>query len=211
MKTSALTLILAIWAAPGLAQNACVAPPPVGDPCMVGHWVGENTAPARIRDALQGMVPDRVIREIAAGASPALGISIYEDGFYHTLPFHHATEFTDTFVETGDVVDVRLDLAAPTQVGFINGEAGRITFCDAGSAPALFSMTANGDGMTAPVMGGAGYEPTITYACAGNTMTMDVQLPAPIGTVEYFLRSVPEDSLGEEFRRLYEAARDLAE
>lgn len=211
MKTSALTLILAIWAAPGLAQNACVAPPPVGDPCMIGHWVGENTAPARIRDALQGMVPDRVIREIAAGASPALGISIYEDGFYHTLPFHHATEFTDTFVETGDVVDVRLDLAAPTQVGFINGEAGRIMFCDAGSGPALFSMTANGDGMTAPVMGGAGYEPTITYACAGNTMTMDVQLPAPIGTVEYFLRSVPEDSLGEEFRRLYEAARDLAE
>ena len=211
MKWTVTTLMLALWTAPALAQNACVAPPPVGDPCMVGHWVGENTAPARIRDALQGMVPDRVIREISAGASPAVGISIYEDGFYHTLPFHHATEFTDTFVETGDVVDVRLDLAAPTQVGFINGEAGRITFCDAGSAPALFSMTANGDGMTAPVMGGARYEPTITYTCTGDTMTMDVHLPAPIGTVQYFLRSVPDEAFGDEFRRLYEAARDLTE
>ncbi|WP_428513100.1 hypothetical protein [Roseovarius sp.] len=211
MKSSALTLMLALWAAPALAQNACVTPPPVGDPCMVGHWVGENTAPARIRAALQGMVPEDVIRDIAAGASPTLGISIYDDGFYHTLPFHQATEFTDTFVETGDVVDVRLDLAAPTQVGFINGESGRVTFCDAGSAPAMFTMTANGDVMTAPVAGAERYEPTITYTCRGDTMGMDVQLPAPIGTVQYFLRRVPEDAFGEEFRRVRDVARDLAE
>lgn len=212
MKISALTLILAVLGGPAVAQNACVSPPPVGDPCMVGNWIGQNTAPAKIRSALQGIAPDSVIREIEAASSPLLGISIYEDGFYHTLPFHHATSFTDTDLDTGDVVDVRLDLAAPTQVGFINGQGGQINFCDAGSPPALFSMTAGGGGMAGPLEGGPRYEPNISYSCSGRTMTMNVQLPAPIGTVEYNLFKVRESAFDETFGLIYDAveeARDL--
>lgn len=214
MKTSALTLTLACLAGPVLAQNACVTPPPVGDPCMVGHWIGENTAPARIRSALQGIAPDSVIREIEAASSPVLGISIYDDGFYHTLPFHHATSFSDTDIATGDVTDVRLDLAAPTQVGFINGQAGQITFCDAGSPPALFSMTTGDGGVAGPVGGGSRYDPNISYSCSADAMTMNVQLPAPIGTVEYYMFKVPESAFDETFAAIYDAvqeARDLGE
>jgi len=80
MKISALTLLLASLAVPTVAQNACVSPSPVGDPCMVGHWIGENTAPARIRDALQGVAPDSVIREIETASSPALFSMTTGDG-----------------------------------------------------------------------------------------------------------------------------------
>ena len=211
MNKTALTLILALCAGPSLAQNACVSPPPVGDPCMVGHWIGENTAPARIKAALQGIAPDSVIREIEAASSPVLGISIFEDGFYHTLPFHHATEFSDTDIETGDVTDVRLDLAAPTQVGFINGQGGQITFCDAGSAPALFSMTAGGGGMAGPVEGGPRFEPNITYSCSGSSLSMQVQLPAPIGTVDYSLSKVPESAFDDTFAAIYDAVQEARE
>lgn len=211
MKKPALTVILVLCAGPSLAQSACVSPPPVGDPCMVGHWIGANSAPARIREALQGIAPDSVIREIEAGSSPVLGISIYEDGFYHTLPFHHATDFSDTDIETGDVTDVRLDLAAPTQTGFINGQGGQITFCDAGSAPAMFSMTAGGSGMAAPVEGGARFAPNISYSCSGSSMSMQVQLPAPIGTVEYALFKVPESAFDDTFAAIYDAVREMRE
>lgn len=211
MKRFMFALALSTIAAPALAQNACVSPPPVGDPCMVGHWIGENTAPERLRSALQGIAPDSVIREIEASMSPVLGISIYNDGFYHTLPFHHSESFTDTEIESGDVTDVRLDLAVPTQVGFINGTGGRIEFCDAGSAPAMFSMTTGGGGYAGSAGKATPFEPNISYSCSGRSMTMNVQLPAPVGTVDYYLTRIPESSFDETFGLIYDSVAEARE
>ena len=204
-------LALLSCATPALSQNACVTPPPVGDPCLVGNWIGENTVPERLRSALQGIAPEDVIREMEASMSPVLGISIYADGFYHTLPFHHSESFSDTDIEAGDVTDVRLDLAVPTQVGFINGSSGQIEFCDAGSAPAMFSVTTGEGGFASPVEGRPRYEPKISYSCVGRNLTMNVQLPAPIGTVDYFMMRIPESTFDETFELIHDSVAEARE
>jgi len=41
-----------------------------------------------------------------------------------------------------------------------------------------------------------------------DAMTMNVQLPAPIGTVDYYMFKVSEDAFDETFGLIFDAVRD---
>ena len=84
-----VTLSALALPAAALAQAACPADPPPPDPCLVGKLGRREIRPCRpSRLAMPAMAAAGVSVETIPGPPPVLGMTIYEDGFYETLPIH---------------------------------------------------------------------------------------------------------------------------
>ncbi|SLN21950.1 hypothetical protein [Roseisalinus antarcticus] len=204
-----LTARVAILAAATLlprsatAQGICAGDLPAPDPCLVGNWIGENTAGMAVRDALERMPGVDVLPDVP----PALGLTIYEDGLYVTLPFAtNATTLIDD--EDGDGISVLItDLAIGTEVGRIWGDGGTLSFCTLEVTPPLLNMDMTASDGTRGAAGFAvteigGFTPAIGYTCSDGFLMLDVQLPQPIGTVYYQLSRIADSRFDETFADL---------
>lgn len=189
-----------------VAQGACPADPPAPDPCLVGNWIGANSALAAFEAAMEGAAPPGVSVDAIPGPPPVLGMTIYEDGFYATLPFH--ADALTYITDRDGTSELSTDLSVPTQIGHIWGDGSALQFCDLGSAGPMVLMEGTApDGATGSAafgVGPGGYAPDISYVCSGDTWTFTVALPAPIGPVEYTLHRFPDDMFEEEFRSALE-------
>ncbi|ROU02531.1 hypothetical protein [Histidinibacterium lentulum] len=185
------------------AQGACPAEEVMADldPCLVGNWIGENTAFAAFERAMSQIEGGAAI----PGVSPVLGISIYDGGLYITLPFH--SSMTGTVTDDDGTTTLAMDLSIHTAVGRVWGDDGILGFCSDTEQPPLIAVEATApDGATgtwsgAP-MGGEDFTPLTTYSCAGDLMTMTVHLPEPLGPVDYIMNRFPDSRFDAEFGRL---------
>ncbi len=198
-------ILFTTLASPALSQGACPAEVPFPDPCLVGNWIGDNTAVIRIQAAIDSMPLPDAERSVIMGMSPVLGMTVFDDGLYATLPFHQDMEVITVTEE--DTVSVEMNLAIGTQVGFIWGDGTNLQFCTTGDSFVALQVdaesTLGGSSSTMITPGGmGGFTPVITYQCSGNTLTYQVQLPAPIGTVDYYLERFSDARFPAEFRAL---------
>lgn len=186
------------------AQGACPVPAPTPDPCLTGNWVGENTVAQRMQEILRSMPSRHAARTVFPTLPAALGITIWDDGLYATLPLHQNITWQDVYRD--DTVTGIMDLTIPTQVGRIWGEGGLMSFCqDDAIPPTLFVEAISSEGSrTAEVspFGGGDFTPVITYSCTPTYLDMSVMLPAPIGQIDYHLTKVSPTRFDEEFRDL---------
>ncbi|MEJ6397377.1 hypothetical protein V8J84_05595 [Yoonia sp. 208BN28-4] len=195
-----------------LAQGACPATLPAPDPCMIGTWMGENTAGQRIYDMIQRNPPPGVDRTTIPVPPAMLGITIFEDGFYATLPLHTEAGWTD--VSEHDTVAVQMDLSVGSEFGHIWTEGGQLKFCTTGEnlvtllTKAQSGLGGEGETVTSP-LGDPAFRPRIGYNCSGDFMDWTVQLPAPINTVAYNLQKFDEDRFSDEWRDLLAIRGDL--
>ena len=138
-----------------------------------------------------------------------LGMVVFDDGFYATMPVNRGI-IADVQQDNGDVIELTMNLAIMPALGWLSADAsGRMGFCSQpGSGQFMMTSTARGPGGTATSAvgptGGDSFVPEITYQCAGDQMTMQVMLPAPVGTVTYSLTRIPETSWSDAFREAYE-------
>lgn len=186
-----------------LAQEACPAAPPPPDPCMVGNWVGQNTAAEKINAMLRSMPAVNADRTVFPTVPASLGMSIWSDGFYATLPIHQNVTWQD--ISEDDTTTVVLDLTTTSQFGHIWGDGGQLRFCSLGGSAHLQGDIQSGSGggnFAMPVPSGGGFTPQISYACAGGSFSFTVTLPAPIGPVDYYLVRVPANRFDDSFRDL---------
>ncbi len=200
-----LCAFLALCPTFAAAQGACPAAPPPPDPCMVGTWMGENTAGQRIYEMIQNNPPPGVSRTTLPVPPAMLGITIFEDGFYATLPLHSDVGWTDVSEE--DTVVVEMDLNIGSEFGYIWNPAGQVNFCTQGSnLVTLLTKAQSGLGGEAEVVTSPGEDthfwPRMTYTCSGDAMHWTVDLPAPIGTVVYIMRKFDDDRFEDEWRDL---------
>jgi hypothetical protein len=128
-----LSILLVIIAGPAAAQSACPADPPPPDPCLVGHWIGQNDAMQQVAAMLEQLAPRDATRTVMTDVPALLGLSIYPDGFYHTIPIHQTVAWED--VSERDVVTGVLDLNMPTETGHLMTLGGSLSFCTTGTAP----------------------------------------------------------------------------
>lgn len=204
MKPIAIAMFTTL-ASPALSQGACPAEIPFPDPCIVGNWIGDNTAVIRIQAAIDSMPLPDAERTVIMGMSPVLGMTVFDDGLYATLPFH--TDMEVITVTEEDTLTVDMNLAIGTQVGFIWGDGTNLHFCTTGESFVALQVdaesTLGGSSSTMITPGGmGGFTPVITYQCSGNSWTYQVQLPPPIGTVDYNLERFSDARFPEEFRAL---------
>lgn len=202
---------LAITAS-GASAQSCTGVSVTPDPCLTGAWVGTNTAMQKIQAMLESMpTGDSTTRHVfAEGFAEVLGMQVYSDGFYATLPIHrdvHMDEFTTT---NDDTIHVQTDmnLVIGTTVGYIWGSGGQLHYCSDGSSGSLLTESQSshgGGGSNLLLFGGPGDAPNISYTCAGNSWNFTVDLPQPVGPVDYYLTRVPMSAFDEEMRELLES------
>ena len=73
---------------PGIAEagNFCTAPQPTVMPsCTVGVWAGTNDMLDKMR-AVMASMPATVRANMEANMTQPLGMMIFEDGYYATMP-----------------------------------------------------------------------------------------------------------------------------
>lgn len=188
------------------AQTPCPPPPDTAmDACLAGAWIGSNTAMEKLKTAFSGMGFDSVT-DMTADMSHTLGIRIYDDGFFATIPFNRNVELQDFDEDTGEIAITQFDLRVGTGTGQIWTADGRLKFCDGGGGGAMLGTTTSTSSgttsQTMPIPGGGSYVPDITYTCAGDSFTMTVALPEPIGNVDYFLSRVEPGRFPSELEEL---------
>lgn len=205
---AAALAVLCATTAPETANAQTPCPPPPGaemDRCLAGAWIGSNTAMEKLRTAFTGMGFDSVT-DMTADMSHTLGIQIYEDGYFATIPFNRNVELQDFDEDTGEIAITQLDLRVGTGTGQIWTADGRLKFCDAGGGGAMLgTTTSTSSGTTStmtPIPNGGSFVPDITYSCSADSFTMTVALPEPIGNVDYFLRRVDASRFPEELEEL---------
>jgi len=205
-----VTLSALALPAAALAQAACPAAPPPPDPCLVGNWVGENTALQAFTLAMPAMAAAGVSVETIPGPPPVLGMTIYEDGFYETLPIH--ADALNYISDRDGTAELSIDLSMPTQIGHVWGAGGRLEFCDMGIiAPEVRMGLVAPDGASGDTdftVGFGSFTPGISYACTGDTWTFTVDLPPPIGAVDYRLYRFPDTRFADEFMTEHRYRRD---
>lgn len=212
-------MIKAILTATGLTLSAtaaiaqsCDSAIITPDPCLTGAWIGTNTAMQKIQAMLQSMPtgPSTTRNVFAEGFAEVLGMQVYADGFYATLPIHrdvHMDEFTTT---NDDTIHVQTDmtLVIGSTFGYIWGSGGQLHYCTDTSAGSLLTESQSshgGGGSNLALFGGPGDAPNITYSCAGDSWNFTVDLPQPVGPVDYYLTRVPMSAFDEEMRELLES------
>ena len=184
------------------AQGACPAEIPFPDPCLVGNWIGQNTVAEKMNEILQSMPSNGATINTFPPMTALLGMTIWDDGFYATLPLHQA--LTYEAVQNDDTVVVDMDLTIGTNTGYIWGDGGRMYFCEGGAqAGNLRTEATSSDGSrvaNTPLFGGGGgFTPDITYSCDEGFLDFTVMLPAPIGEIDYNLGRVPAGRFDIEF------------
>ncbi len=200
VRLAAVTMLL-----PGVAlsQGSCPFEEVMADldPCLVGNWIGENTAMAAFQRAMEQIEGGAA----APGVTPVMGMSIYDTGLYITLPFHSSAIATIT--DDDGTSTLWIDMSVHTEVGRIWASGGVLNFCSDHDMPPLISVEGTAaDGSTGTWSGsppgGDEFIPLTTYSCAGDHMSMTVHLPEPLGQVDYFLTRFPDSRFEDEFRDL---------
>ncbi|NNU80321.1 hypothetical protein HMH01_07690 [Halovulum dunhuangense] len=206
LRLSCLAL-LGLIATGARAQELCPPATPAPDPCLAGHWIGQNTAAEAMTAMLERMTPPGTSRVVFPPMPALLGISIYRDGFYVTMPLHQNLSWEDVTDEGS--TQVAMDLAIPTAVGRLMTEGDRLSFCTIPPSEVMLrteAVSSSGGSATtfvSPGMGPAsGFAPEMDYYCGGDSLEFRVQLPDPVGPVYYSLRRVPEARLPAMFREL---------
>ena len=211
---TAFALLLGVTSAP--AQDLCAPADVTMDPCLSGAWIGTSSAMERARAALEAMPPlDGSRSVIANDFATALGIQIYDDGFYATIPLHRNMIVDDihTNSRTGSSYRVETDmhLVISTATGVIWTEGSQMRFCSMpGTGQATLTAdvaVSDGSRTTTSIspFGPPGFVPEIDYTCSGDQLNFTVHLPAPIGDVDYYLTRVPLDRFDDEYRELYDS------
>lgn len=181
----------------GVASPICDAPRPTTMPtCTVGVWAGQSDMAEKMRAILERMPAS--VRDSAAGSmNGPLGMVVFEDGYYATMPVQGGIEAT-LGDGGGDAIELTMDMAITPALGWLDAnDAGAMQFCTMpGTGIPFATATVSGPGgsTTAPIgpAPGGGFVPRMTYTCAGDQMEMKVMLPEPVGTVTYSMRRVPE-------------------
>lgn len=206
---TAMATALATSPPAALAQGACAGDLPPPDPCVAGTWIGQNTAMQQVAQMLERMAPRDASRTVLADVPALLGLTIYPNGFYHTLPIHQTVSWED--VTDRDMLTGVLDLNMPTETGHILTDGDSLGFCVTG--PGLASLraegtsTLGGSGAAFVMPGPGGEAPAISFHCDAASFSFRVDLPAPVGPVTYDLRRIPTDRFDDTFRDLIEMAR----
>lgn len=199
---TAILLAHATLATPALAQLRCAEGEtrPRPDPCLVGNWIGASDAQEVFARFAEGMEGSGVQIDAFPTFPATLGMTVYEDGFYATLPFHETSSvmFTD---DTGSST-LTMDLSIPTEAGFFWTSGNQLHNCTIpGGAPMLHAEVQTPDGsgtFTVPVTGEGSYVPVTDYTCAGDRLTTVTHLP--VGDVTVNLRRFPDSAFGDTFR-----------
>lgn len=204
----ALPLVLAAALAGPAAAQSCDAPIGPIETCMVGAWIGSSTIPEAMEAFLESM-PDNIAASFSDFGRP-VGIIIYEDGFFETLPMS-AEGWALEELGDGSTAEITMNLQTTTAVGYMSAMGGTIEMCHMpGSGSAIGQMTvATSEGSAtsplAPPPGAMGGPmPPISYGCSGDAMQMVVALPAPIGPITYDMTRVPLSRFPAEFRERVE-------
>jgi hypothetical protein len=212
IKSAAPTILLIAALSvtpPALAQEICAPVVYETDNCLVGAWAGTNTVAERIREMLSAMAPAGVSRTVLPeGIDQVLGMVIYPDGFYATLPLVSGVTMKD--IEEDEVITTNMRLFTGTNTGWIWTAGNSLNFCAQPGTMGFLQMDAQSSGGRAsttidPNAAPNDYMPDITYSCGGNSMSMSIALPEPIGTVDYFLTRIPLERFDDEMRALYES------
>ena len=212
MKTqAAAALVITSLSAAAHAQDDGNCAPLIRDfdECLAGAWIGTNTIAERIKAALEAMAPSGVSRSVFPDDyARVIGMVIYPDGFYATLPFVSSLTMHD--IEDGELTVTDMNLRVTSNFGFIWTAGSSLRFCATPGSTGMLQMDVSGpEGSGSQTMNpGAApndYMPDISYSCAGDTLAMSIALPAPIGTVDHYFTRIPEDRFGEEWRELYDS------
>lgn len=188
------------------AQAACTADTPPPEPCLVGSWIGQNTAGLAIQRFLDSMPTPPGTNRITIPGQPALlGMTIYEDGFYATLPLHEGMMWQESSEQ--DTVDVFMDLAIGSQLGHIWGHGGELKFCTTNEVLLLMDLEAISElsgshaaSIAPPGVGG--FTPVMNYNCTADNLYISVQLPEPVGTIDYSMRRIDASRFDEEWQEI---------
>ncbi|MEM7056358.1 MAG: hypothetical protein AAF557_02095 [Pseudomonadota bacterium] len=187
------------------ASPICAEPKPTVMPsCTVGVWAGTNDMLEKMR-AIMASMPATVRANMESRMTQPLSMTVFEDGYYATMPVNRGI-IADVQHDNGDVTQLTMDLAITSALGWLWAEDdGRMGFCsEPGTGQFMMSSTAQNPhgSATAAVgpTGGGDFVPEMTYQCAGDQMTMQVMLPAPVGMVTYTMTRVPENRWSEAFR-----------
>ena len=183
-------------------------------PCMAGAWVGTSTALQNIQRMLERMPPDSTTRTTIANEVPnALGIHIYPNGFYATIPLEHSVHIDD--LETtpsggSTLIQTDMTLTISQAFGWLWTTGDQMYFCDEpASSGAVVNMEVTSEGGSAMTSifptGESGFTPEIDFSCEASSLSFTVHLPEPVGNVDYYLTRVPLDRFSEAYRELSEA------
>lgn len=208
MKRFLVTLLILM----PMAANAspfCAEPKPTTMPsCTVGVWAGTNDMLEKMR-AIMASMPATVRANMEAEMGQPLGMTVFDDGYYATMPVNRGI-IADVQHDNGDVTELTMNLAVTPALGWLwADDAGQMGFCsEPGTGQFMMTSTARGPGGTATSTvgptGGDSFVPGMTYQCTGDQMTLQVMLPAPVGTVTYSMTRVPETAWSAAFREAYD-------
>ncbi len=179
------------------------------DDCLVGSWVGTNTIAERVREMFGSMAPAGVSRQVFPDDyARVIGMVVYPDGFYATIPFQNAVTMHD--IEDGEVTVTDMNLVVSSNFGWIWTADSSLRFCALEGSTAMLHMDVSGPGGNAsaaidPNSTPNTFMPKIAYSCAGGTLSMTVALPEPIGPVDHYFTRIPTDRFDDEMRDLLDS------
>ena len=212
MKPVHIAAILAAIsiASPTYSQGLRCSPPEATIPtCMAGAWIGTSSALENIKRLLDRMPPDSIERTTIINEVPnALGIHIFPNGFYTTLPLEHSVRIDDIETMpsgTSSFIQTDMTLTISQAFGWLWTEGDQMYFCDEPlSSAAVLHMEVNSDGRTAMTSifptGESGFTPEIDFSCRGDSLNFTVHLPDPVGNVDYYLTRVPIERFSDTYR-----------
>ncbi len=156
-----------------------------------------------------------------------ISMTIYEDGFYVSVPFNSNVTIRDIDNDTGELTTTHLDLRVQSQVGYIWADGSHMRFCTMSDfSTTAFRMQAEGpDGSASknidlawtpsgPITDINAYVPDIEFTCAEDSLSMSVILKPPVGVINHYFIRIPRDRLDETLRDLLDtrfATPDLLE
>lgn len=206
LKATASASALFLVALPVLAQDACTGTESetLVDPCIVGFWVGDSSSADVIRNLVRRLESSSFDRATIPPIPAALGLIVGEDGGYLTMGFSETIAWTDTNEE--DSIISAMTLVGAPQGGYLSTAGAAMTFCTSFEGTAWLEMEtesalAGRREATLPVTGsGGGFRPTMTYTCSANAyLQIRVDLPPPVGPIEYRLSNVGAGAFSEYF------------
>jgi len=181
-------------------------------PCLAGAWIGTNTAMEKLQRMIQSMPTGaNTTRDVfAEGFAQVLGMQVYPDGFYATIPVHRDMHIDDFTTVNGDTIHVQTDmnLTITSAFGYLWAYGNELHFCtqEGSGQPTLLveSQSSHGGSSRSVVspFGPPGFTPRIDFTCSAATWDFTVHLPPPVGPVDYYMTRVPMTAFSDEYRAL---------
>lgn len=207
-----VTAALVAAASPAFVIENCL--PVVYDmpSCWAGSWFGSNDIGAKIYEMLNRFAPTDASRNVTVyNPDILIAMQIYPDGFYVTVPFGSHVTVDDVMNRTGDLITTDLNLQVHTQLGYMWAQGNSLYFCgtDASFGPTLQMEASGPDGSRSttimPGPGTGGFEPDIQWTCSGDTFTMSVNLPEPVGRIDHTFTRVPDGRFAGDLADYFDA------